>query len=120
MNEPMPPAIARLIDEFGIDAPVDYNRLMLEFERDNAERTCVGCGCTNARACIHPSTGEPCSWVEGTDVNICSFCAEIALAMADAEEADVDCQRMADPRVQLYSEGQANAAIRSMRAGGAL
>jgi hypothetical protein len=43
-----------------------------------AERVCVGCGCTDADACVDPQTGEPCHWVEGADKNVCSACAAIA------------------------------------------
>ena len=33
-------------------------------------RTCVVCGCTEARACV--SNGVPCHWVKP---NLCSACA---------------------------------------------
>jgi hypothetical protein len=82
-------------------------------------RTCAGCGCTDNNACIDPETGEPCAWAEGVDIDICTRCAAIALRMAEADEADV-AQRIDEPLVQLYSEGEANRAIAVMRAEGSL
>jgi hypothetical protein len=82
-------------------------------------RTCAGCGCTDHNACIDPETFEPCAWVEDVDIDICTTCAAIALRMAEADEADV-AQRIDEPLVQIYSEGEANRAIAVMRAGGGL
>ena len=85
----------------------------------DAPRICEGCGCTDERPCFHSITGDPCSWVEGVDIDICSFCAEISMRIAEADENYV-ARRIAEPRVQLYSEGEANAEIRALRAGGSL
>lgn len=88
-------------------------------------RTCTECGCTDDHACLDEQTGAPCHWVEGFTFDVCSVCANIALAVVYADERDVadhirDIKEMVDePRVQLYSEGAANRAIRAMRAGGA-
>ncbi|HEY9017571.1 hypothetical protein [Thiomicrospira sp.] len=27
------------------------------------ESKCIGCGCTDSRACIEPGSGHPCSWL---------------------------------------------------------
>lgn len=37
------------------------------------ERTCRGCGCTDANACV--TDGQPCHWVEP---DLCSACADKA------------------------------------------
>lgn len=68
-------------------------------------RVCIGCGCTDLDPCIDPETGEPCSWVMSAalDGDICSACASID------EEEDQEQQ----PMVELFSEAQANAFLRS-------
>lgn len=55
-------------------------------------------------------------------MDVCSFCAAIAISMAEADERDV-AERSAEPRVQLYSPHEAQQYIeetRVMRAGGAM
>jgi len=45
--------------------------------RGEMEATCIGCGCTDSRACVTPS--GPCSWLRldrGQGVGVCSTCAE--------------------------------------------
>lgn len=42
-----------------------------------SEPTCIGCGCTESRACLGPD-GLPCYWVsldEETNRGLCSTCA---------------------------------------------
>lgn len=55
-----------------------------------AERVCVGCGCTDADACVDRQTGEPCHWVEGCEEDICSACAAIALMILERLGRDVN------------------------------
>lgn len=79
-----------------------------------APRICEGCGCTDEDACLDPETGAACYWVEGVDIDICSCCAAIASRMADADEADV-ARQIEEPRVRLYSDHDADVAIRELR-----
>ncbi|HWE51363.1 MAG TPA: hypothetical protein VG273_16345 [Bryobacteraceae bacterium] len=61
---------------------------------------CRVCGCADHSACVDRETGETCAWAQP---ELCTFCAE-------AEQS----------RVQVYSEGEASAYIRAMRAGAEL
>jgi hypothetical protein len=86
----------------------------------SVERVCVGCGCTDTNACVD-DTGRICSWIPNHDMDVCSFCAAIAIAMAEADERDV--AERSESRVQLYSPGEAQRFIeetRVTRAGGAM
>lgn len=77
------------------------------------ERTCVGCGCTDSEACVEEETGRACSWVPDSEMDVCSFCAAIALCMAEADERDVE--ERSESRIQLYSPHQAQRFIEETR-----
>lgn len=83
------------------------------FVDPNAERVCVGCGCTEFTPCVDEATGEACAWMADADMDICSFCAAIAMSMAEADEADVAAQ---SSRVEVYSPHEAQQFIESRRA----
>ena len=60
---------------------------------------CSVCGCTETSACVDGISGETCSWIEGANIPICSFCAAEQLT------------------VEVYSEAEADRYIRAMRLG---
>lgn len=38
---------------------------------------CIGCGCTDFQACVHPVSGDPCSWLSvdrERGIGVCSEC----------------------------------------------
>ena len=78
------------------------------------ERVCIGCGCTDATACVDEETGPTCAWVPDEELDICTFCAAIAIAMAEADERDV-AARSAAPLVELATEREADLFIRERR-----
>lgn len=44
---------------------------------DLAIARCIGCGCDDLHACVHPDRGEPCSWLAVDRVSglgVCSAC----------------------------------------------
>lgn len=86
------------------------NALIEEFA---LQRTCVGCGCTDSEACVEEESGKTCSWVPDSDMNVCSFCAAIAIAMAEADEREVE--ERSESRIQLYSPGEAQKFIEETR-----
>jgi hypothetical protein len=59
---------------------------------------CRVCGCTDEDACVDLA-GQSCHWVEA---DLCSAC------VGEVESA---------PLVEIYTEGEANAAIAAMRRG---
>lgn len=73
-------------------------------------RTCRVCGCTEDEPCVYvdPLDGQPrtCAWVEA---ELCSACEAVAIFGDPTYEED--------PLVQVYTEGEANAAIAAMRRG---
>lgn len=43
------------------------------------ESTCIGCGCTDSRACIDPKTHQGCSWLLNDRKirrGVCSTCVD--------------------------------------------
>lgn len=50
-------------------------------------KRCRECGCTESTPCVHPDYG-PCSWHEGEDPPLCTFCA-IALQQAAQRKAQL-------------------------------
>lgn len=89
--------------------PPDYARREVA-----ATKVCIGCGCSELNPCTE-GYGNTCSWVPCDEGPLCSFCAEIAFAMAarDAGKEDSDHQ----PLVQLASDAQCDAFLRARRAG---
>jgi len=76
-------------------------------------RRCIFCECTDLEPCIDRETGETCGWALLGDKPVCSFCAEIREVLATEAIAAAD---PAEPLVEVYSEGEANAFIRAMGA----
>jgi hypothetical protein len=85
---------------------------------DLLQRVCLGCGCTDDNACVDEETGRTCTWFLDNEMDVCSFCAAIAIAMAEADERDV-AERSARPLVELVSDYEADLFIRNRRARGA-
>ncbi|TAM95929.1 MAG: hypothetical protein EPN40_09875 [Rhodanobacteraceae bacterium] len=55
-----------------------------------AAATCVGCGCTDHRACTNPHSGEPCSWLRvdrAKGTGVCSECPDFT-SRWDAEAGE--------------------------------
>jgi hypothetical protein len=84
-----------LDDEDAIAGCTHCNEDGSEDEFPEDEPTCRVCGCTNFSPCVDGYV--TCSWAEP---DLCSFCAQ-----------------KAEPLIAVYSEAQASAFIRTMRAG---
>lgn len=50
---------------------------------------CVGCGCTDERACVDQETGEPCHWPTGVDPfePLCSACVRMEALLEEYGDA---------------------------------
>lgn len=81
------------------------------------ERHCIGCNCSDNDPCVAEETGRTCSWVPDHEMDICSFCAAIAIAMADADERDAGTGYGLEPPqlVELATEHEADLFIRERR-----
>lgn len=75
---------------------------------------CIGCGCSEFNACVRDG-GETCSWVPCDEGPLCSFCAEMALEMAERDEEPEASEY--EPLVELASDAQCDAFLRARRAG---
>lgn len=79
---------------------------------------CEGCDCTDENACLDEETGEPCYWERP---GLCSVCAKVLAAMEESGALRVDGSAGGEPRIEVYSEHEAQDYIerrRSMAAGG--
>ena len=63
--------LARLWDRLTPAQQDSFLNIIESTGNSNAERSCRGCGCTEARACVD-TDGVPCHWVEW---DLCSVCA---------------------------------------------
>lgn len=75
---------------------------------------CIGCDCSEFDPCID-ELGETCAWVFHPDGPLCSFCAEVAAGVRDAD--DIEEALDDQPLVQLASDAQCDAFLRGRRAG---
>jgi hypothetical protein len=66
-----------------------------------ATATCIGCGCTDHRACLNPHSGEPCSWLRVDRANgtgVCGECPDFTSRWdAEARAASGAAGTSADP-----------------------
>lgn len=55
------------------------------------ESKCIGCGCTDSRACIEPESGNPCSWLRvdrHSGLGVCSCCTEHVQSWDEGHESE--------------------------------
>jgi hypothetical protein len=66
-----------------------------------AASTCIGCGCTDHRACLNPHSGEPCSWLRvdrAKGTGVCSECPDFTSRWdAEARAASSAASAPSDP-----------------------
>lgn len=67
--------------------------------------SCIGCGCTELRACIDLRTGRGCAWVrlDGEGRGVCSQCRELVEAWDGGHRGHAHCPACA--RIFLRSTG---------------
>lgn len=56
----------------------DYQHIQELYDDENIA-SCIGCGCTDERACIDKISGTPCSWLRvdrTAGIGVCSCCPE--------------------------------------------
>ena len=67
---------------------------------------CRICGCTDTEPCLDLDLGITCGWAED---GLCTFC----FAAMQSDEAFVQSGGELSPRVEIYSEAEADAYLRS-------
>lgn len=89
-------AVARVLEYFALTSTAG-GEVILDSQPKHGLATCIGCGCTDRRACV--TDGGPCHWLKvdyPAGVGVCSECGE-HLARYEAGDRAVRHRTLGEP-----------------------